>query len=182
MNVTPGAEGHAGIPDQELFVRLIMRHDRTIRAFLRSLLPTSADVDEVMQEVSVVAWRKFGQLDDPNDFPRWACVIARYEVLMYRRSKARDRFVLGEDIEELMAEEALEELPLRARQLDALENCLNKLPSERKHLVLRAYAAEEPLKTIAEQIGKSPAALYRLLSRVRHELLVCVERSLAAEV
>ena len=40
-------------PDRELFVRLIMRHDRAIRAFLRGLLPTAADVDEVMQEVSV---------------------------------------------------------------------------------------------------------------------------------
>ena len=74
-------------PDRELFVRLIMRHDRPIRAFLRGLLPTAADVDEVMQEVSVIAWRKFGQLDDPQDFRRWVCVIARYEVLMHRRWK-----------------------------------------------------------------------------------------------
>jgi RNA polymerase sigma-70 factor (ECF subfamily) len=173
---------HSGSPDRELFVRLIMRHDRAIRAFLRGLLRTSADVDEVMQEVSVAAWRKFDQLDDPENFQRWACVIARYEVLMYRRKKARDRFVLGEDIEELMAEEGLKELPLRGQQLDALENCLNKLPTERKHLVLKAYAAEEPLKTLAEQIGKSPEALYKLLSRIRRELLVCVERTLAAEV
>ena len=46
-------------PDRELFVRLIMRHDRPIRAFLRGLLPTASDVDEVMQEVSVIAWRNF---------------------------------------------------------------------------------------------------------------------------
>jgi RNA polymerase sigma-70 factor (ECF subfamily) len=159
-----------------------MRHDRAIRAFLRGLLPTSADVDEVMQEVSVVAWRKFDQLDDPENFQRWVCVIARYEVLMYRRKKARDRFVLGDDIEELMVNEGMEELSLRGRQLDALEDCLNKLPTERRRLVLNAYATEEPLKTIAERIGKSPEALYKLLSRLRRRLLACVERTLAAEV
>ncbi len=115
-------------PNRELFVRLIMRHDRPIRAFLRGLLPTASDVDEVMQEVSVIAWRKFGQLDDSKDFRRWVCVIARYEVLMHRRKKARDRLVLGEEIEQLVAEEGLDELDLREQQIEALEGCLGKLP------------------------------------------------------
>jgi len=95
---------------REQFVRLLVRNDRAIRAWLRSLLPTLDDVDEVMQEVSVVAWRKFDQLDDPENFRRWACVIARYEVLMYRRKKARDRIVLGQEVEKLIADEGLEEL------------------------------------------------------------------------
>lgn len=172
-------EKRTGGPDRELFVRLLMRHDRAIRAFLRSLLPTATDVDEVMQEVSVVAWRKFGELDDPENFRRWACVIARYEVLMHRRKKARDRFALGEDIEQLIALEGLEELSLREQQLDALEGCLEKLPAERKQLVLRVYAAEHPMRTIAQQIGKTPDALYKLLSRVRRDLLQCVEHTLA---
>ncbi|MEK6237215.1 MAG: sigma-70 family RNA polymerase sigma factor [Planctomycetales bacterium] len=167
--------------DHDLFVRLIMRHDRAVRAYLRSLLPTAADVDEVMQEVSVVAWRKFDQLGDQQDFPRWVCVIARYEVLMYRRKKARDRLVLGEEIEHLMADEGLQELSLRQQQLDALERCLDKLPNERKQLVLKTYAAEQPMKTIAGQLGKTPAALYQILSRVRRDLLACVEQTLAAE-
>lgn len=166
-------------PDRDVFVRLLMRHDRTIRAYLRGLLPTASDVDEVMQEASVVAWRKFGELDHPENFRRWACVIARYEVLMYRRKKARDRLVLGEEIERLMADEGLDELPLRDRQLEALEACLEKLPPERRRLVLRVYEAESPMKTIAEQVGKTPTAIHKMLSRVRRELLLCVERSLA---
>jgi RNA polymerase sigma-70 factor (ECF subfamily) len=166
-------------PDRELFVRLIMRHDRPIRAFLRGLLPTAADVDEVMQEVSVIAWRKFGQLDDAKDFRRWVCVIARYEVLMHRRKKARDRLVLGEELEQLVAEEGLDELDLREQQLEALEGCLGKLPKERRRLVLHVYAAEYPMKTVAQQIGKTPEALYKLLSRVRRQLLQCVEHTLA---
>ena len=172
-------ENHTEEPDRELFVRLLMRHDRAIRAFLRSLLPTATDVDEVMQEVSVVAWRKFDELDDADNFRRWACIIARYEVLMHRRKKARDRFVLGEEIEQLIAEEGLEELSVREQQLAALEGCLDKLPAERRQLVMRIYAAEDPMKTIAGQIGKTPAALYKLVNRLRRELLQCVERTLA---
>ena len=172
-------ENNAQEPDREVFVRLLMHHDRAIRAFLRGLLPTASDVDEVMQEVSVIAWRKFGDLDDPENFRRWVCVIARYEVLMYRRKKARDSFVLGKEIEELIVEEGLEELALREEQLEALEDCLEKLTSERKQLVMRAYSAEHPMKTIAEQVGKTPEALYKILSRARRELLHCVESTLS---
>ncbi|MFK7767796.1 MAG: sigma-70 family RNA polymerase sigma factor [Mariniblastus sp.] len=165
-------------PDRELFVRLLIKHDRTIRAYLRSLLPTANDVDEVMQDVSVVAWRKFEKLNAPENFCRWVCVIARYEVLMYRRKKARDRFVLGQEIEQLMADEGLEELDVRERQLKALEGCVRHLPDERKQLLMRVYSGEQPMKAIATQIGKSPAALYKLVSRLRQELLQCIERQL----
>ena len=165
--------------DRELFVRSLMRHDRAIRAFLRSLLPTASDVDEVMQEVSVVAWRKFDLLDDPENFRRWVCVIARYEVLMYRRKKARDRLVLGQEIEQLISDEGLDELDLREQQLSALESCVNELPDEKRKLVLRVYSREQPMKSIAKQIGKTPEALYKMLSRLRQSLLECIEQTVA---
>ena len=72
-----------------------------------------------------------------------------------------------------------DELDLREQQLEALEGCLGKLPKERRQLVLHVYAAEHPMKTVAEQIGKTPEALYKLLSRVRRQLLQCVEHTLA---
>ena len=85
--------------------------------------------------------------------------------------------MLGVEVEQLIADEGLEELTLREQQLEAREGCLNKLPKDRKQLVLRIYAAENPMKTVAEQIGKTPEALYKLLSRVRRQLLQCVERT-----
>ena len=43
----------------ESFVRLYSEHEPQIRAYLRSLLPTWQDVNEVIQNVAVVLWRKF---------------------------------------------------------------------------------------------------------------------------
>lgn len=163
------------------FVRLLVRHDRAIRAWLRVLLPTLNDVDEVMQEVSVVAWRKFDQLDDPENFCRWVCVIARYEVLMHRRKKARDRIVLGKEIENLIADEGIEEVDLRERQLAAVASCVEKLSKKRKALVLQVYANKQSVKELAIQIGKTPEALYKTISRARHDLHDCVKRTLAQE-
>ena len=53
------------------------------------LLTSLDDVDDVMQEVSVAALRKFSTLDDHSAFGAWACLIARYELLSARRRFAR---------------------------------------------------------------------------------------------
>ncbi|EDY17993.1 RNA polymerase, sigma-24 subunit, ECF subfamily [Chthoniobacter flavus Ellin428] len=165
----------------EDFLRLFTHHEPGLRAFVHACLPRAADVDEVMQEISLVAWRKFSTLTEAAQFPRWACLIARYEILTFRRAHARDRLVLDEDIMEKLAEEGAEEMPVRHAQLAALDDCVAKLPRDRGELVLAAYAPEHSIKSLAGRMGRTEASLYQLLARIRQELLRCVERTLAQE-
>lgn len=77
-------------PDQEQFVRLFAQYEGNVRAFVTSLLPNWEGVDEVMQETSIVLWRKFDEFDPDrpgSKFTDWAFMIARYEVLKYRRKR-----------------------------------------------------------------------------------------------
>lgn len=165
----------------EGFLRLWTHHEPELRAFVRACLPRAAEVDEVMQDVSLAAWRKFSTLTDHAQFPRWACLIARYEILMARRRHARDRLVLDEDIMEKLAEEGAEEMSVRHQQLNALDECVAKLPRERRELALAAYAPETSMKKLAAQLGRTEGSLYQLLARIRQELLRCVEHTLAQE-
>ncbi len=182
MNMhAPGSDTPPPPERYEDFLRLWARHEMELRAFVRAGLPRAADVDEVMQEVGLVAWRKFSTLENVAHFPGWACLVARYEVLKFRRSKARDRLVLDEDIMELLAVEGVEELPLRHAQLAALDGCVEKLPRERRALVLAAYAPETSLKALAANLDRTEGSLYQMLARIRQELLRCVERTLAQE-
>jgi len=164
------------------FLRLWTKHERELRAFVRACVPRAGEVDEVMQEVSLVAWRKFSTLVEPAQFPKWACLIARYEILMARRRHARDRLVLDEDILEKLAEEGAEEMSLRHRQLELLDGCIAKLPRDRRDLALAAYAPGASIKELAGRLGRTEGALYQLLARIRQDLVQCVERSLAREV
>jgi DNA-directed RNA polymerase specialized sigma24 family protein len=43
-------------------------------------------------------WRKWDTFDPATDFMRWARVIARFEVLKFRRTMARDRHVFTDDL------------------------------------------------------------------------------------
>jgi RNA polymerase sigma-70 factor (ECF subfamily) len=174
--------GSAQQDPNEVFLRLWTRHETELRAFVHACLPHAAEVDEVMQNVSLVAWRKYPTLDDPTQFPRWASLIARYEILMARRRHARSRLILDEDITKTLADEGAEEMSFRHKQLDALDACIAKLPRERRELALSAYSPENSIKQIADQTGRTEGSLYQLLARIRLELLRCVERTLAQEV
>jgi len=167
-------------PDpHEKFLRLWMRHEPELRAFVRSCCPKAQEVDDVMQEVSVAALRKFSTLDDHVAFGPWACLIARYELLSARRRFARDRLVLAEDVLELLADEGAQELPLRQRQLRALDRCIEKLPRERRELALAAYAKDTTIREMAGQLKRTEGSLYQLLARIRMELHRCMTLALA---
>lgn len=171
------------VPYQE-FVRLYTRCERDIRAFVRSLLPTWTDADDVLQQTALVLWKKFDQFDssgNAGDFIRWACVIARFEALAYRRKIARDRLVFRDDLMELLAEEYVDELETRQHEQKALQHCLRQLPSRQRELLQAAYTPDVTVKELAAQCGASPAAFYMRLNRLRRSLLSCIRRRLHAE-
>lgn len=168
-------------PGYELFVGLLTRHEPALRRFARTLLPDWGDVDEVMQRTALAAWRKFGQFDLATDFLKWTLVIARYEALAYRRAMARDRLVFSDTFLEQLAEEAEAETELARREERALESCLQKLSPQRRELVLKAYGDGVDQRDVAAAIGKTPAAFYMLLARIRRDLAECIERTLKQE-
>jgi RNA polymerase sigma-70 factor (ECF subfamily) len=69
-------------------------------------------------------------------------------------------------------------LPLRQRQLRALDQCIAKLPRERSELALAAYAKDTTIRELAAQLKRTEGSLYQLLARIRKELHRCMERTL----
>lgn len=175
----------------EEFVGLFTRNEPALRSFVRSLVRSWDDADEVMQNTGLVLWRKFGDFDpegkqssgDPSvDFFRWACVVARFEVLSWRRDKARDRHVFDEDVVHLLAEEASREQEALGLERKALELCLKKLPEKQLRIVMAAYEPGVRLNRVADELGKTATAFYKMLNRTRKSLLDCVERAIDAEM
>ncbi|MEM7143624.1 MAG: sigma-70 family RNA polymerase sigma factor [Verrucomicrobiota bacterium] len=163
--------------NEELFVKLFAENERHIRAFIRSMGLAWTEVDDVAQTVSLVMWRKWDQFDPDTDFMRWARVIARFEVLKFRRKMARDRHVFREDLMELLAEASieLEERVPNERYRERLERCLERLPEKSRTLISTVYGGEQTIKEVAADLGTSATALYKALDRIRKELRACME-------
>ncbi|MFK5922859.1 MAG: sigma-70 family RNA polymerase sigma factor [Verrucomicrobiota bacterium] len=165
----------------EQFVTLFTRSEPALRAFIRSLLPSWEDAVEVMQNTSLVLWRKFDTFDQNTEFLKWAFVVARFEVLKYRRTIARDRHVFDEDLVNRLAVESAEESDHLEAERRALQTCLAKLPTNQQDLLKAAYEPGTKIKDLARQIGKSATALYKSLNRTRQMLLTCIEQTVAKE-
>jgi RNA polymerase sigma-70 factor (ECF subfamily) len=158
-------------------VRLYAANEPAIRAFVRRLVPLRDDANDVMQEVAVALWRKFAPTLGGEDFRRWAFGVARYEVLAWRRDKARDRHVLDEDVLTLLASEAVACEDALDAQREALNACLKKLAAPQRELLLAAYSDENGIRRVAQRSGRSLRGFYQWLYRVRVALLNCVRRA-----
>ncbi len=163
------------------FLRFYSEHEPALRGFVRSLVPTREDAREVMQEIAVVLWRKFGSLSQSGDFRRWAVGAARLEVLAWRRDKARDRHVFGDDAMALIANEVEDHGSHLTAQQEALEECLQRLPADQRTLVGAAYASGARVDALAARLGRSAMAIYKTLHRIRMMLVDCTREVLARE-
>ena len=162
----------------ESFISLLSKHGGMLRGMIRNGVRGQMEVDEVMQRVSLIAWEKFEQLEKQDDFPRWTAAIARFEIMKFRRERARDRLQFNDRVTQMLMTESIEETEIRDHRIHLLEECLKELPEDRRELVMQAYKSESSMKKLAELIGRTPEALYQMMSRLRMTLLLCVERKM----
>ena len=157
------------------FMKLYTSAVPALRAYLRQLLPGWEDVDEVLQETSLVLWKKFEKFEPGTNFNAWACVIARLEVLNYKRKKARDRHVFSESLIDILADEADGRSEQLLQERKALKVCLTKLDPKQRQLTLSAYSGDKSIKEVAQSFGRTATALYKALNRIRTNLLKCIK-------
>jgi RNA polymerase sigma-70 factor, ECF subfamily len=170
---------------RERFVGLTVRHERRVRMFVQTLHPKRSDVDEILQDAWLVAWKKLdtfrysGEQPD-EEFVRWLCTIARYEVAKYRRNSASGLMLNDEVIEKLTVLQFEEASYFDARH-DALLKCIDGLRERDKEMIRRRYQENLSAHDLAEWIGRSIDTVYKSLNRIRTSLLACVERALKNE-
>ena len=165
--------------DQSDFMRLFVRHERDLRVFARTLLPNWPAVDDVLQEASVVMWKKLHQLEDEEGFFTWARVSVRYEALRARRNAARDRLGLSEETLDLLADESM---PTTQDDLEkeraALNRCLEKMGDQQRELVFAASMRDGGVKELAEASNRTANSLYKLVGRLRAALRTCIQQEM----
>tara|TARA_R110002096_G_scaffold11515_5_gene42341 strand:- start:787 stop:1320 length:534 start_codon:yes stop_codon:yes gene_type:complete len=172
MEEAPSAENY------EKFVELFTSHEQGLRTFVRSLGLNWHDADEIVQEVALVALRKFAEFEQGTSFLKWVCVIARFKTLSFRRKMARERLAFNTELLELMADEAVDESEIRSQEYQALEGCLEKLPEKQRRWVTLAYTQGTSARDEAARLGVKEGAFYMRLNRIRASLLDCIQKSL----
>lgn len=178
------AEAPSPDPDRtEAFLRLLAEHERRLCLYVTGLVACPQDAQDVMQEGKIVMWRQFHQFELGTNFPAWARKILFYQILAYRRRSKRTRAErLGERVLELLNEES--ESAIREQRWEkrerALQRCVTKLSTEHREILELRYRDETSIEGISRRTSRTEGAVYRLLSRLRKNLYLCVEKELGA--
>jgi RNA polymerase sigma-70 factor len=170
--------GHSDV-DREEFARMFSRNARRIYGFIMTLVFSHHDAEEVFQNTNVILWNKFAEFEPGTNFFAWASRIAYFEVLSLMKQKRRSQTMSDESLE-LLANEAMALSHTSSERLDALEECLGKLPADDRELLQERYYRQRPPKQIAAIQSRSVHSVYRSLSRIHNVLLNCVQRQLKA--
>ncbi len=164
--------------DTEAFIRLLSEHERGLYLYVMSMAPQASDADDILQEAKVVMWRHFGDFKLGTNFGAWARKVAFYQVLAYRKRKQRDRLCFSDRFVELVAEELKDDESHLEARYQSLASCVAKLDPEHQRIVNLRYEGGESIEAIAEAVGRTSGAVYRVLSRIRKSLHACVSLQL----
>ena len=152
---------------------LFVRHENSIRAFVRALQPSLSDADDVIQETFLTISRKASTFELGTNFVAWACGIARLKVLENFRQKKRAN-VLSETAISVLAEDAPSPEALSERE-EALEGCIEKLTPKVRDLLWRRYSRRQSSTEMAEAAGMTSTAVRVALSKARVALRDCIK-------
>jgi RNA polymerase sigma-70 factor (ECF subfamily) len=171
-----------GKPDA--FLWIVRSEGPGLRAFLASRLHQMQDVDDLAQEVFIIAYRKLPEFEPGRDFGVWLRGIARNKLKQHFERITRQASSLElfrREVMEIdrMAEE-FESLAERTRsaQMMAMVQCIAKLP-ERMRMVVRGRMDGEKAAALSAESGLSLDAIYQIQHRSLDWLRDCIGKELA---
>src|SRR5947207_738435 len=165
---------HNEVESRKRLMVLMTQHQRRIFAYIYTLVPDRYDAEDLLQETSLVICEKFDAFKEGTDFVAWACQIAYWRVRYARQKFARSKVVFQQELVDALAQTAAvmpEELDQRH---EALAQCLQKLPTRDRELVLTRYEPGSGVPEAAKRSGRSLEAAYKALGRIRKLLFDCV--------
>ncbi|MCC7475793.1 MAG: sigma-70 family RNA polymerase sigma factor [Pirellulales bacterium] len=163
------------------FLRQYLHHQKQIYLYIAAFLRSGSDIDDVLQETSLVLWSKYHEFRPDGDFLRWACGIAKLEVYRFCRNRKGVTMPFDDELFEQLAAERESLNDHLERRRGALSNCIQKLNHRDRELIESCYLAGATTKLVAEQISRPVNAVYQSLGRIRRVLHECVTRALAAQ-
>ncbi len=159
------------------FSRKLTALQRSLYAYILTLLPNRADAEDVLQETNLILCRKANEYDPEGHFQGWAFQIARYQVMSQITKNKRNRLNFSTEIIETLAAEEFDSKSMALSQ-KALQLCYDLLPEHMKKIARLRFREESNLKDISAKVGRPLGSVSATLHRIRINLTDCVRKKL----
>lgn len=159
------------------FSRKLSGLQRSLYAYILTLLPNRTDAEDVLQDTNLILCRKASEYDPKGHFQGWAFQIARYQVMAHITKSKRSRLQFSNEIIEALAAEELDTKRIALNQ-KALQLCYDLLPDHMKRIAQLRFREDSQLKDIAKKVGRPLGSVSATLHRIRINLMECVHRKI----
>ena len=181
MQVLAVSSKRLTIDKRQDFSKLWARAYPAVGSYVASLVQDYHAVEDIMGRTSETLISKMDQYDGERPFEFWAVGIARYEILRYRREKARDRLLFGEDILEKIGDKCCEMSREMSSRQWGLQQCLKKISGRAAKALDLRYGDDLRYEAIGNLLGMQTGAVRSMLHRTRETLRQCIDRHMAAD-
>lgn len=148
-------------------------------SYIAKLLGGVEDARDVLQNTNLKLCKERDRYNPFKPFMPWACTLAYYEVLSWRKRQSRSKLVFSDETVAHMADLLVEQDDAINERLALLEACKKRLPPLMQKLLDRYYSDRLSLADIAAQTGRTERSLANSLYYIRGLLKTCVEEHLA---
>jgi len=163
---------------REEFTHRWLEAEPSVSAYVFASIAGFHDAEDVVQRIAQELARRFDEFDSGQPFVGWALWIAKSRVIDYYRAQGRSLVVFSDDLLSQLADTIVNQSDGRSQRREALEACLEELPSRSRRLLDLQYVEERSAAEIAQETGSTSGSVRVLLSRVRTALASCIERRL----
>lgn len=167
--------------DVDAFGVLYQRTHRRIYQYIRQMVPTQQDAEDLMQEVYLRAWSGLRGLRSDEAFWVWLHRIARNAVLDSRKHKQLNTVSLEsaytdeeegdtESLEIADWSDNPEQLALSEATQEAVRRAVRSLPENHREVVTMYYLEDMDVASIAQVLGVPKNTVLSRLARARDAL------------
>jgi RNA polymerase sigma-70 factor (ECF subfamily) len=160
------------------FDALVREHQAGLRAFIRALGADEAWVDDLAQEVFIIAFKKRSHFRQDEDFGKWLRGIARRHTMGERTKSARRHRIMHDGISDVLLNLGIEKPdpePERIRAVETMKGCVEKLPEAQRKLLHCRYQEGRKAKDLAKDFKSTSVAIRKQLQRIRTAVRKCME-------
>ncbi|MCM8526131.1 MAG: sigma-70 family RNA polymerase sigma factor [Lentisphaeraceae bacterium] len=160
----------------EEYLKLLAEHEYAIKVYIITMIPRLSDADDLMQDVRLTMWKKFNTFELGTNFKAWALQIAYYRIMDFRKRKGREnkKLMFTDEFYDAVEEAGKKLNSEDNTKRQSLQNCVGNLQEQHRQIISMRYKERLSIESIAERMGRTVTATYRVISRIRASLKKCI--------
>ena len=157
--------------DEEAFADLMRAYHAFVYAIVIGIVDNSHDVEEVIQDTFLNAYRGLTQLEDPAKFDSWLAEIARNCARQWLRKQRGDTVSIDEVSEQMLqTQDSPDERLIRLEQRELIRRTMETLPQKDRDIARAFYLEGASYDELTSTHRLSYNAIAFRLSRAKRQL------------